>query len=294
LKTKLGEAKERFGTKETHKGKNFVRGRCSHFGGPEDPRAGSKTDLTDESVASLSDFDFFCAMRWNFKGNKEFWMNQPILIVNPNNEKAVVVRAIDWGPDIKTERTIDVSKTTLSELGADTDDNLLVSFVDQAKWDGFFGPVEVDEDDDDDAQVPDSPDKVKLPGRDDIRDLILSRFASAGFGQIQQIAALANAMRESELDPKARNKTTKEDSVGLFQLNRKGGLGTGKTVSFLKNPNNNIDLILSAANRVPAFGLATTLAKAVSIFVHAIERPADKVGETKKRLKIAENLFDLL
>ena len=66
------------------------------------------------------------------------------------------------------------------------------------------------------------------------------------------------------------------------------------SVLFLKNPNNNIDLILSAANRVPAFGLATTLAKAVSIFVHAIERPAEKVGETKKRLKIAENLFDLL
>jgi hypothetical protein len=53
--------------------------------------------------------------------------------------------------------------------------------------------------------------------------LILSRFAAAGLGRIQQITAVANAWKESSLNPSARTQTTREDSVGLFQLNMRKG-----------------------------------------------------------------------
>src|SRR5215472_12196352 len=58
--------------------------------------------------------------------------------------------------------------------------------------------------------------------------IIISAFAAAGFGKLQQVAALAAAQAESDLDPKSRNlDPPREDSVGLFQCNRIGGEGSG-------------------------------------------------------------------
>src|SRR5678815_2134608 len=47
---------------------------------------------------------------------------------------------------------------------------------------------------------------------------------------------VAIAFEESTFNPDARNNRGREDSVGLFQLNRNGGQGSGYSVEQLKNP----------------------------------------------------------
>jgi uncharacterized protein (TIGR02594 family) len=126
-------------------------------------------------------------------------------------------------------------------------------------------------------------------GRKNIAMLIVSSFKNAGFGKFQQLAALANAIRESNLNPNAHN-TSDEDSVGLFQCNRNGGLGTGHPVSWLKEPQNNIVLIMNEANKYSSFKNANTIEIAVEKFVYNVERPRDKPGETKIRIGIAKRL----
>lgn len=122
---------------------------------------------------------------------------------------------------------------------------------------------------------------------------IITAFKAADYNTFQQAAALANAIAESGLNPNSRNNNPpKEDSVGLFQLNRLGGgVGDGKSVEALKDPATNIALIIQEANKVSAFKASDSLSTAVSIFVHKIEQPGDKEGETTKRLAIALKLL---
>lgn len=118
-------------------------------------------------------------------------------------------------------------------------------------------------------------------------DLIVSRFRSAGYDKDQQLlTALANAIAESKLDPGATASGT-EQSYGLFQCNRRFGLGVGYSISDLKDPETNIGIILQAARRCPAFGSASSLAAAMDAFVRYIERPLDVPGAIKARTKIA-------
>ena len=121
-------------------------------------------------------------------------------------------------------------------------------------------------------------------------ELIAERFGSAGFGIKHQICAVANAMRESSLNPRARTITSKEDSVGLFQLNRTKGLGRGHDLEDLLNPEKNTDIIIAECKKFPQFGRATTLEDAISIFVRFIERPANQTAEIADRLAKAKLL----
>lgn len=111
---------------------DFVKGQVSWFGGKNDDGV-TETEtgsLTGEVLRQLHDLDYYCAMRWSFSPNgKSFWSNQRLLVVNPVNQKAVIVRAIDWGPNTSTKRVIDLSFKALQDLDADTDDDLLVSFA---------------------------------------------------------------------------------------------------------------------------------------------------------------------
>jgi hypothetical protein len=129
-------------------------------------------------------------------------------------------------------------------------------------------------------------DSVPEPRRE-IAQKILDAFSAVGFGQIQQVAALANAIAESGLDPGARV----QNDTGLFLLNRAGGLGTGMTVEELMNPETNINLVVDAARRVPAFEKATSLEDAVAVFVRMIARPTDPSGEIEKRTRIARQIL---
>jgi uncharacterized protein (TIGR02594 family) len=120
---------------------------------------------------------------------------------------------------------------------------------------------------------------------------IIDAFAAQGFGKVQQATALANAVAESGLDPRNRNTTPPEDSVGLFQLNRNGGEGAGHTVEELMDPDANIALVIAAVKKIDAFGTAASLRDAVDAFVRFFERPRDIPGEVAARLETAQRLM---
>jgi hypothetical protein len=127
--------------------------------------------------------------------------------------------------------------------------------------------------------------------RKPVASQILEAFAAAGFEIHQQVAALANAIAESSLDPTASEETTIEASFGLFQLNTKGGLGVGHSKEELIKPDVNISIVIKAARNAKTFPHTATLATAVAAFVREVERPANQDGEITKRLKIANELF---
>jgi hypothetical protein len=120
-------------------------------------------------------------------------------------------------------------------------------------------------------------------------DMIVARFATAGFGQLQQKAAVANAIRESALNPNAASHPP-ERSFGLFQCNTGGGLGNGFTQAQLSNPETNIAIIIKEAKRHPDFAGAASLQAAVDAFVRKVERPANPGGESAQRFAIAQAL----
>lgn len=122
----------------------------------------------------------------------------------------------------------------------------------------------------------------------EMANLIRQKFKDAGFSDIQAEAAVVNAMNESNLDPTKHN-TNKEDSVGLFQLNRDGGAGVNPEtkkpfpVDFLKNPVNNIDIIIKEAKHAKNFKQAKTANEAIKYFTEEVERPKFPGKEVKKR-----------
>jgi hypothetical protein len=121
--------------------------------------------------------------------------------------------------------------------------------------------------------------------------LIHTKFTEAGFTDAQATAAVVNAYAESRLNPKAESpKTDKEASYGLFQMNTKGGLGTGHKPEDLKDPNYNIDLMIKAAKGKAGnnFRNATSVETAVAAFTKDLERPKNADAEAIKRVALAE------
>lgn len=140
--------------------------------------------------------------------------------------------------------------------------------------------------------APGAIDFTKLPPGATAKEMaekILDMFGQAGFMFHQQVAALANAIAESHLNPNA-HAGGGEDSWGLFQLNREGGLGTGRDPKELVIPETNIAIVIGAAQKSKSFIRAATLDDAVSAFVRGVERPSDIPGEIPKRVKIAHTL----
>ena len=130
-----------------------ARGKISMFGGPNGGAYGNMA-LSGESGVNPKD-PWYVAMRWPYvntgsdedasqgqaavPGAKEWWNGRKILVVNPKNEKAVVLRAADWGPAASTSRVIDVSPHVLTTvLGGKTDDTVHIAF---APPDAALGPI---------------------------------------------------------------------------------------------------------------------------------------------------------
>lgn len=120
---------------------------------------------------------------------------------------------------------------------------------------------------------------------------VATTLQAGGFGVLQQAAALGSAVGESSLDPFARNHTAKEDSVGLFQLNRTGGRGFGRSVEELQRIDVQCAVVLDWAKKVQTFLQAEDLAVAISEFVGDFERPKDIPGAIKTRLTIAKKFL---
>ncbi|MEM6462121.1 MAG: phage tail tip lysozyme [Pseudomonadota bacterium] len=121
-----------------------------------------------------------------------------------------------------------------------------------------------------------------------IANRIATKFAAAGFGPVQQIAAVSVAIHESTLNPEAVNRGC--NCYGLFQMNRSGGLGKGHAVSDLTNADYNIRLIIKEAKRFPRFGSANSLDSAVDAFVRQVTRPANKSKVVRATLRTARKL----
>jgi hypothetical protein len=128
--------------------------------------------------------------------------------------------------------------------------------------------------------------------RVEIARSIVEAFAQAGFGGAQQLAALANAIGESNLEPDAMS-APPDRSVGLFQLNMVGGLGAGHSVAELQDPAVNIGIMVSAAQKSEAFASAASVQDAVGVFVRTLMRPAGPASEIVNRVAIAERLAQI-
>jgi hypothetical protein len=135
--------------------------------------------------------------------------------------------------------------------------------------------------------------------------LIADRFDAAGFGIIQQAAAIANAIAESGLVPNKKSPAP-ENSYGLFQLNTKphcrGDLADilrlfklNYSISDLKDPEKNIAITLNwlqSDKQLAHFKTASSLRDAILIFMRKFENPRDKTQTAiNKRIKNAPSLI---
>ncbi|MGO7968629.1 hypothetical protein ACC720_35020 [Rhizobium ruizarguesonis] len=116
--------------------------------------------------------------------------------------------------------------------------------------------------------------------------LIIRLFAEAGYGEMHQRIAVANASAESSLRPAEINKTQKEESVGLFQLNRIGGQGEGFPIEELQDPEFNTRRILIRAKKIKDFKAATEEAVAMEVFIKQIEIAKFSKAELDRRMGI--------
>ena len=141
----------------------------------------------------------------------------------------------------------------------------------------------------------------KSPSKITNRDManhIYFKFREAGFTHEQALAAVANAQGESGLNPNATNIVEKggvvtEESYGLFQMNRKGGLGAGHKPEDLMNADYNIGLAIEAAKKSKSFMSAKSTSEAISAFVNEVERPADKQKAIQDRIAILDNSLNI-
>lgn len=106
-----------------------------------------------------------------------------------------------------------------------------------------------------------------------------------------RLALIINAYAESDLRPTAMNVVGSDDSHGLFQTNRKGGVGAGWTVKQLQNPAFNVALILGELVRQDrATGVFSALilgrgdvGELTATFTVHVEQPADAQFEGVRR-----------
>jgi len=137
-----------------------------------------------------------------------------------------------------------------------------------------------------------TPSKIDTSSQKEMANLIYRRFIEAGFTHEQALGAIANASGESGLNPRASNVNpeTKDDSHGLFQLNRRQGLGSGYTVEQLQDPETNIAIAIKAAKLSRNFNTAKTVEEAAKAFMQDVERPKDQSNKELQRRLNSPNI----
>jgi hypothetical protein len=119
----------------------IYRGRISQFGGPEDFGVSAGEGLAIYHAYSQAP-DFFlkeqppgttglarrlnvnrnyCAMRWSYRETNLSVLRKSYVMIEFNG-KSVAAKAVDWGPNERTGRIIDVSPAIMKFLGCQTDD----------------------------------------------------------------------------------------------------------------------------------------------------------------------------
>lgn len=141
-----GISREPHGAVQNFEGSSYVSGKVSWFGGPNDTGVSQNETgtLTGERLRSLNNplrptdavlasnkaSYYYIAMRWDYspRGKAE-WRNRRMVVVNPRTGARVVVRPVDWGPNVNTGRVMDLSPQVMDDLGLTTDETALVAFV---------------------------------------------------------------------------------------------------------------------------------------------------------------------
>lgn len=122
-----------------------THGKVGVFGGPKDRgiKPDDKLALPTgphgvyERIRSLNPKSFYCAMRWNYHVEhltpeevKRWWANRKLLVTNPRNGNAVIVRAVDFGPHEKTGLDIGISPGAAAALGVEVGDEVEIAAAD--------------------------------------------------------------------------------------------------------------------------------------------------------------------
>jgi hypothetical protein len=146
LRRALGPTVEPQGTITTHIAERFVSGRVSWFGGRSDRgvtatetgaitgenlrRLNTPADPSPSAARARPAQYYYVAMRFDYSvRGRSFWRNARLLVINPSNDQAIVVRPVDWGPHTRTRRILDLSPQAMRDLGIRTDGVALVAFA---------------------------------------------------------------------------------------------------------------------------------------------------------------------
>jgi hypothetical protein len=128
-------------------------------------------------------------------------------------------------------------------------------------------------------------------------DLIRSKFLLAGYSEEQAMAAVANAIQESRLNPLAKSEPP-EKSYGLFQINTEAH--PGYTKEQLLDPEKNIDAMLKImktdyAEDDKIFRTINDVEKATRYFGLRMSRPFDRSeGAMQKRVANLQRIPGLM
>ena len=121
-------------------------------------------------------------------------------------------------------------------------------------------------------------------------------FLRAGYDDKMAMAAIANAMAESKLNPMAMFREASGNmSVGLFQLNDCARCaGAGMTVAQRQDPDQNIARILQVmkpTTLVQAWRAGADYLTLTERFTRDVERPADPDIKANERKNLAKVMF---
>jgi hypothetical protein len=122
-----------------------THGKLGVFGGPKDRGIKPEDKLAlptgphgvYERIRSLNPKSFYCAMRWNYHVEhltpeevKRWWANKKLLVTNPKNGSAIIVRAVDYGPHENTGLDIGISPGAAEALGVEVGDEVDIALAD--------------------------------------------------------------------------------------------------------------------------------------------------------------------
>jgi len=118
-----------------------MRGKCSWFGGPDDKGVNESETLAlypRRLARSLEPDEFYCAIRMLYnvipgmtveEGKQIYRDHLQVKVTNLKNARTVLCKIVDWGPDTRTGRTIDLSPGAMKALGVRTDDEVEIELV---------------------------------------------------------------------------------------------------------------------------------------------------------------------
>jgi hypothetical protein len=86
-------------------------------------------DVEKGIARQLNPAAFYCAMRWDYSVFSRARVAQAVVRVQSGNGSVIWARPVDWGPNEKTGRLIDLSPGALRSLGIVTDSSVCVEVV---------------------------------------------------------------------------------------------------------------------------------------------------------------------